>query len=97
MREKKLEFTKEHTLVAKSIAIILMFIHHLFAFPNRGGIYFTVLPIFEIGGKNIEYHLAIYGKICVAMYLFLSGYGMAIIENRKKITVKDSIARIKKI
>jgi len=35
MEIKKYEFTKLHTQIAKGIAITLMMIHHLFAFPYR--------------------------------------------------------------
>ncbi|MFB2896380.1 acyltransferase family protein [Aerosakkonemataceae cyanobacterium BLCC-F50] len=69
-----MDFTKEKTNIAKGLAICLMFSHHLYAFPKRllhGNYYIPMIPFF-----NAEYHLGIFGSICVSMFLFLSGYGM---------------------
>lgn len=84
MKNEKFEltFTKDHVLIAKAIAILLMFIHHLFVFPNRI-IENEYSSIGQYNGKNIEIYIGIFGKICVAMYLFLSGYGMAVLNKKK--------------
>lgn len=62
-------FTKKHTQIVKGIAIILMLMHHLFAYPER-------LNYKYIGLLNIEQYIGEFGKICVAMFLFLSGFGV---------------------
>ena len=46
-----------------------MLIHHLFAYPDR-------LNYSYIGFLGIERHIGEFGKICVAMFLFLSGFGV---------------------
>lgn len=73
-----LKFTKQDTSIVKGIAIILMFFHHLFGFPDRianGSIY---LCLFSFKGVNVEEVIASFGNICVAIFLFLSGFGVYI-------------------
>jgi len=77
-------FTREDTKIAKAVAVILMCIHHLFAFPERltDGIEYT--PMF---GGNYEFILASFGKICVAMFVCLSSYGAYIsLKNKSDLT-----------
>jgi peptidoglycan/LPS O-acetylase OafA/YrhL len=67
-------FNLQKTYIAKGIAICLMFVHHLFVFKERlinGNTYYQVLPFFDA-----EVRLGYFGKICVSVFLFLSGYGM---------------------
>ena len=95
---KKLNFTKEHTKIAKGVAILLMLTHHLFAFPDRIHLDQGYISLFSIGGNNIEFIMGVFGNICVSMYIFLSGYGiyMSSLKNGK-ITLKDSFKRLKKL
>ena len=72
----ELGFTKRDTAIAKGIAIILMFMHHLFAFPDRIKAGSSYISLFSISGIGIESLLGLFGKICVAMFLFLSGFGI---------------------
>lgn len=73
----------------KGIAIILMVIHHAFGFPNRIAEGLTYTSIF---GDQIPYIIAVFGKICVSMFLILSGYGIAYcIKNREDYTPYKSI------
>lgn len=54
--------TPAETQVVKAFAIAAMIIHHLFwEYPEYG---------------LVAYTLAIAGKVCVALFVFLSGYGM---------------------
>lgn len=88
------KFTKTHTQIAKGVAITLMMIHHLFAFPDRiqNVSYISILHFEEI---PIEYLLGDFGKICVAMYLFLSGYGLYISSSKREhFTFKDSLRKM---
>lgn len=55
--------TPAETQVVKAIAIAAMIIHHLFWEHPEYGL--------------VAYTLAIAGKVCVALFVFLSGYGMA--------------------
>lgn len=66
-------FSKTHTQIAKGSAILLMVFHHLFAVPGRFGPY---TPVLVFNGINIEYTIAVFGKICVGIFLFLSGFGL---------------------
>lgn len=92
---KENSFTKEYSLIAKGIAIILMFMHHLFAFPDRIATN-NYISILRFNNINIEMLIGAFGKICVAIYLFLSGYGMFLTVSRKKtFTLRDSYKRIK--
>ena len=62
------KFNKEHTTYCKGIATILLVIHHLFwNVPNIG---------YEIGGIAVSQRIGIIGKVCVAIFLLLSGIGI---------------------
>ena len=77
-----MEFTREQTNIAKGIAICLMFANHLYAFKYRllhGNYYVPLIPFF-----NAEHYLGNFGSICVAIFLFLSGYGMFLGHLRSK-------------
>lgn len=61
-------FSLNHTNYCKGIAIIFMVIHHLFwNVPNIGYI---------IGDMALSQRIGIIGKVCVAIFLFLSGIGL---------------------
>lgn len=68
------EFTKNDTLIAKGIAIILMYLHHLFYFDDRiiEGNYYS--SIGNLWGEKIEFFAGSFGKLCVCIFIFLSGY-----------------------
>ena len=78
-------FTLADTNALKGLAIILMFYHHLFAFPERlpRGIKFEAL--FEVSGISSAYAVAAIGKICVAIFVFLGGYGTYISCTRSSV------------
>jgi uncharacterized membrane protein len=57
--------TKDDTLLVKGVAICLMLCHHLF---ND-----------EFG--NVVFQTAQFGKVCVALFLFVSSYGLSIQYN----------------
>ncbi|PID27524.1 MAG: acyltransferase [Candidatus Cloacimonadota bacterium] len=56
------KFTREHTLANKGVALILLLWHHLFG---------TTAAF----GENIKYSAGL-AKVCVAIFLILSGYGL---------------------
>jgi len=90
MENNHYEFTKTHTQIAKGIAITLMMIHHLFRFPERI-LKVTYISILPIGNTNLEYLLGDFGNICIAMYLFLSGFGLYMSTQKKEnFTLIDS-------
>lgn len=67
--------TKNHTKMLQGLAILMMLYHHLFSTPLALGIpYYSVL---KFGDINIELKMAWFFKICVAIYAFVSGYGLS--------------------
>lgn len=68
-------FTKSDTKVVKGIAIILMLYHHLFAFPDRLPEGIQYVSAFSLSGETISYWIGLFGKICVALFTFMAGYG----------------------
>lgn len=72
-----------NTTSIKGVAICIMLFHHFFGFPNwiEEGIVFYGIPF---RGTTIEYYLAVFGKVCVAMYTVLSGYGLFISYEHKE-------------
>ncbi len=65
-------FSRKDTAIAKAVAIVLMFMHHLFLFNYRlpEGVYYLPLT-----AHNFEEILAAFGKLCVMMFVCLSGFG----------------------
>ena len=90
-----LNFSREDTNTAKGIAIILMMLHHLFRFPDRIEYPAHYLPLIPGLTPSPEFIIADFGKLCVAMFLFLSGYGLyAVYERKGNFTFKDSLRRL---
>lgn len=78
-----MNFSKEDTKVIKGTAIILMLYHHLFSFPDRIGENITYISLFNIAGMPTAYWIGVFGKMCVAIFMFLAGFGT-------RISFKDS-------
>jgi surface polysaccharide O-acyltransferase-like enzyme len=71
------EITIDDTNAVKGIAILLLLFHHLF-FQNKGlyiDYYFSNIPIVQIIGSIC--------KVCVALFVLLSGYGLTKSWNHK--------------
>ena len=72
---------KKAANIIKGIAILLMLIHHFWGFPNWITESNKYLPI--LGNYyNLEIIIGAFGKICVSMFAFITGY--AIYINRAK-------------
>ena len=97
-----MKFTKEHTMQMKGIAIIILLFHHCFLNAQRWatvpyeklattkgwGYYPISFPPFS--SHTIQY-LASFSKICVAMFVFMTGYGMWVsYESQKKKTTMSN-------
>lgn len=67
-------FTKTHTQITKGIAILLMLWHHLFY--DSPEYYEKFISLKKIRGIPLESLIASGCKVCVAVFLFLSGYGL---------------------
>ncbi|HDL6697839.1 TPA: acyltransferase [Yersinia enterocolitica] len=87
-------FTKDETNYIKGIAIVLMLIHHLFAFPGRIPYDANIINSLPFVGVSVDNYLANFSKICVAMFLFISGYGFSF---KNKINFSYSIKKLKKL
>lgn len=68
-------YTFRQTSIAKGLAAMLMLFHHLFYYfaPEYDGLYFYKIT-YE--GQPLITYLAILAKVCVAIFLLLSGYGL---------------------
>lgn len=67
-------FTKSDTLTAKGVAISLMFFYHLF---HEAADVENLGVIFAPFSKEVFLMLSGFGNICVAMFVFLSAYGIS--------------------
>lgn len=76
------KFSIDDTIKIKGIAIILMIFHHLFWSRS----FFSNYSVsFEPFGVNIITKIAIFCKICVPIFTFLSGYGLMYTYKKSKI------------
>ncbi len=82
-------FTADDTQAVKGVAILLMIWHHLFGFPQYFA-YDTLLPV------NLAFYLGRFGKVCVAVYLFLSGFGLAQSAMRKDRPATSTWVRLRR-
>ncbi|MBE7011357.1 MAG: acyltransferase [Ruminococcaceae bacterium] len=73
--KEKFSFTKDYTAIIKGVAILLMLFHHFFGFPEWyvEGVSYIGIP-FRV--NTAEYVIGQFGHICVAIFAFLTGYGM---------------------
>lgn len=97
-----MKFTKEHTMQLKGIAIIILLFHHCFLNAQRwatvpyeklattkGWGYYPI-SFAPFSSHTIQY-LASFSKICVAMFVFMTGYGMWVsYESQKKKTTMSN-------
>ena len=65
-------FTKNHSAIIKGVAILMMMWHHCFL-PGR---YEHYSIIFWPLAENQAVNIAGYFKICVSLFVFVSGYGL---------------------
>ncbi|GHI01362.1 acyltransferase family protein [Neobacillus kokaensis] len=75
MSDKPFVFSKNMTSIAKGLAILLMVYHHSFAFPERIE-NVDYLPLLFIDHQPLSELIGQFGKLCVAIFLFLSGFGL---------------------
>ena len=59
--------TKDYSNMVKGMAVLMMIMHHLWGFPEK----IPALPL-----SNLEVQLGAAGKICVSIFMFISGYGL---------------------
>ncbi len=64
------ELSVKDTMALKGVALLLLLIHHLF-YVQKG-----LYDDFCLGGWGLVHHLGKASKVCVAIFVFLSGYGL---------------------
>lgn len=67
-------FDKRQTTIAKGVAVLLLLWHHLFY--NAPSQYDDFVTLFTFRNIPVESFIADFCKVCVAIFLFLSGYGL---------------------
>lgn len=75
----KVYFEKSDSTFLQGIAILLMVLLHLFAFPERAPEYVSVVNLIDKQGQLLT-TIATFGHICVSIFVFVSGYGMQFSE-----------------
>lgn len=78
--------TKDKSQLLYGVGIFLMVYHHLFAFPER--IHVPYVMLFDFSFLGIETMISYFGKFCVALYAFLSGYVLTLRVDGTK-NIKD--------
>lgn len=73
-RQSGLVFDKRQTNIAKGVALLLLLWHHLFY--NSPQKYEMFTSVFLLRGVPIECQIARFCKVCVSVFLLLSGYGL---------------------
>lgn len=74
-----MQFTKNDTNIVKGAAIIMMMLHHCFLAPERySGYEIEFGPV----GEGYTVLVSAFFKICVGLFVFLSGYGISISLSR---------------
>lgn len=74
-------FTAKYTNMCKGIAILIMLMHHVGLDPTLSA----------LSNSEFFHQLFSQGKVCVAIYLILSGYGLYISSDKKNIKgIKNS-------
>lgn len=74
--------TPNESNICKGIAIIMMFVHHLFYDRDR----YAGFNVVFWGGEELTLIIAQLCKVCVAVFVFLSAYGMTKTFNRNNIS-----------
>lgn len=68
-------FTKEKSQIMKGIAILMLLMHHNFMSPGQYEGYVVSFAPFPATFIN---HLSDFGKICVPIFVFITGYGLTL-------------------
>ena len=80
-------FTKDHSLMAKGVAIMLLLLYHLF---REKQVLDEMAVNYAPFSENAFLQFAGFGNICVAIFVFLTAYGISTgIFGQKPIAVKE--------
>ena len=81
----------------KAVAIVMMVIHHFFAFPDRWLESNLFITWGGLAGKPIEQLLGEMCKLCVCIFAFISGYGTYISFRKRTLLKQRFLYCVKKI
>lgn len=70
-----MSFDKRQTNISKGVAVLLLLWHHLFY--NSSEKYSLFKSLFIYNSIPIECFISVFARVCVAIFLILSGYGLA--------------------
>ena len=95
-----MRLTVQDSSALKGIAILLMLVHHLFS--GQTGVYDDMLLYTSSSGEchYLIHEIGILSKVCVAIFVFLSGYGLVAQaeKNFGRVSLKDYyLHRFKKL
>ena len=74
-------FSKDYTFLVKGVAICLLLFHHLFYRQEFLDMYYWKISIHS---HPLIQFLATHAKVCVAIFVFLSAYGLTISYEKSK-------------
>lgn len=78
---------KSNSLVLKGIGILLMLWHHLFFSAESSDLYWDYHIYVGSHNFGIVNQLGIYCKLCVALFVFVSGYGLEVTYKSRELDV----------
>lgn len=88
---EKPAFTKEESLALKSVAVLLIIMHH--SISGTSVYWGFALNFFPFSESQVN-HIGAYCKICVGIFAFISGYGIAKkCQNSKKTIAQQAISQ----
>lgn len=93
---KKLRMDKRQSLQLYGIAVLFMLFHHLFYSVQMGYAKYCSSEYSILGYNSIIMHISWICKLCVAIFAFITGYGLFDKYERTtiiKIIIKDNIQR----
>ena len=82
MKNNSLELTLNDTMLLKGIALLLLLAHHLF----YQGIGYNDVHLY--GSHYLVKEIGIISKLCVDIFVFLSGYGLTVNAEKSLISIK---------
>ena len=97
MDRKKVEiliYGKDQALLVSGLAVLFMVVHHIFGFDHLRLEDNVLVPLIEVYGISLGKVFAAFGKICVAVFAFNTGYVMW--KKREDYTFTNNVRRILK-
>jgi len=73
---KETAFTPKHSQIVKGFAVILMMVHHLFSASGRLASDINIISSFRLFTHTAHYEWGLFGRICVSLFLFVTGFGL---------------------